>query len=159
MTTHSITVMESPVKPLAWRSVKPISSRQFIQLLVTHHLHGQVRTVVEEAEIQLSVPPAYSLGYRRSQRLWLRLDGPAEAHSVSKGVCRDKIRSAKGRSDTLPTPSLVPDCISTWVVGTDWPVRTQVLSLQQSCVGGHTVRHTALSSNNLPLIFRDSRRW
>ncbi len=55
MTTHSITAMDSPVKPLVWGSVKSISLRQFIQLLVTHHLHGQVRTFVEEAEIQLSV--------------------------------------------------------------------------------------------------------
>lgn len=53
MTTHSKTVMERPVKPLV--SVKLFSSHQFIQLLVTHHLHGQVRTFVEEAEIQLSV--------------------------------------------------------------------------------------------------------
>lgn len=39
-----------------WESANPISLHHFIQLLVTRHLHGQLRTFVEEAETQLSVP-------------------------------------------------------------------------------------------------------
>lgn len=87
--------------------MKSISSCQLIQLLVTHQLNGQVRTLAEEADFQLSVPLPTALAaeghfssdwdYVAQQKLFL-------------WAC-DKIRST-------PSPTLVLDCISTWFLGT-----------------------------------------
>lgn len=156
MASHSITAMDSPVKPLVWRAVKCISSHQFIQLLVTHHLHGQVRTFVEEAEIQLSVPlPTALAAEGHPSSGWNEVALPKRILWAKVSAC-DKIRSPKDNWTLCP--------LLHWSLIVFPPVSWAQIGHKQhlpKCLAFNKGTQCVIIRShwqNLPLIFCDRKR-